>query len=97
MADIYRPSLRLRPSEQRSILLVGDLIASVSAMGGAIYFWYEYSLYKLINDGLSQARAERLVTFEVPLWFYVLPLVWLLLMVDSYDTHSEGNWRKTLR
>lgn len=97
MADIYRPSLRLRPSEQRSILLVGDLIASVSAMGGAIYFWYEYSLYKLINDGLSQARAERLVTFEVPLWFYVLPLVWLLLMVESYDTHSAGNWRKTLR
>jgi len=38
MADIYRPSLRLRPGEQRSILLLGDFIASVGAMAGAIYF-----------------------------------------------------------
>ena len=97
MADIYRPSLRLRPSEQRAILLVGDFIASVSAMGGAIYFWYQYSLYKLMDSGLSQARAERLISFEVPLWFYILPLIWLLLMVESYDPHSAGNWRKTLR
>ncbi|MBL8100889.1 MAG: sugar transferase [Anaerolineales bacterium] len=97
MADIYRPSLRLRPSEQRTILLVGDFVASVSAMGGAIFFWYQYSLYKLVDSGLSQARAERLVTVEVPFWFYLLPLVWLLLMVESYDSHSAGNWRKTLR
>ncbi len=97
MTDIYRPSLRLRPSEQRTILLVGDFIASVSAMGGAIFFWYQYSLYKLMDSGLSQARAERLISFEVPLWFYILPLIWLLLMVESYDPHSAGNWRKTLR
>ncbi|MBE0680844.1 MAG: sugar transferase [Anaerolineales bacterium] len=97
MADIYRPSLRLRPSEQRTILLVGDFIASVSAMVGAIYFWYQYSLYKLIDNGISPGRAERLITIEVPFWFYLLPLVWLLLMVESYDPHSAGNWRKTLR
>ncbi len=97
MADIYRPSLRLRPSEQRTILLVGDFIASVSAMVGAIYFWYQYSLYKLIDTGISPGRAERLITIEVPFWFYLLPLVWLLLMVESYDPHSAGNWRKTLR
>lgn len=97
MADIYRPSLRLRPSEQRSILMVGDLIASVTAMGAAIYFWYQYSLYRLIESGLSPARAERLITIQVPFWFYLLPLVWLLLMVESYDPHSAGSWRKTLR
>lgn len=97
MADIYRPSLRLRPSEQRTILLVGDFIASVSAMVGAIYFWYQYSLYKLIESGITPGRAERLITFEPPFWFYLLPLVWLLLMVESYDPHSAGNWRKTLR
>lgn len=96
MADIYRPSLRLRPSEQRSILIVGDFIASVSAMVGAIYFWYQYTLYKLIESGLPPGRAERLITIEVPFWFYLLPLVWLVLMVESYDPHSAGNWRKTL-
>ena len=87
MADIYRPSLRLRPSEQRSILVAGDLVASVSAMGGAIYFWYQYSLYKLIESGLSPVRAERLISIEVPFWFYLLPLVWLLLMVE-FMTHT---------
>ena len=97
MADIYRPSLRLRPSEQRSILMAGDFIASVSAMGGAIYFWYQYSLYKLIESGMTPGRAERLITIEVPFWFYLLPLVWLLLMVESYDPHSAANWKKTLR
>jgi len=97
MADIYRPSLRLRPSEQRTILLAGDFIASIVAIGGAIYFWYQYSLYRLIQSGFSQIRAERLITIEVPFWFYLLPLVWLLLMVESYDIHSASNWRKTLR
>ena len=97
MADIYRPSLRLRPSEQRTILLVGDFIASVAAMAGAIYFWYEYSLYRLIESGVKPNIAERIVQLEVPFWFYVLPLAWLLLMVDSYEIHTASNWRKTLR
>ncbi|MBL8051166.1 MAG: sugar transferase [Anaerolineales bacterium] len=97
MADIYRPSLRLRPGEQRSILLLGDFIASVGAMVGAIYFWYQYSLYILIQNGISQGRAERLIQIDVPFWFYLLPLVWLLLMIESYDVHTAADWRKTLR
>jgi exopolysaccharide biosynthesis polyprenyl glycosylphosphotransferase len=97
MADIYRPSLRLRPSEQRTILLVGDLFASASATAGAIYFWYQYSLFRLLESGIPQSRAERLIQIEVPFWFYLLPLVWILLMVDSYDLHVSSNWRKTLR
>jgi exopolysaccharide biosynthesis polyprenyl glycosylphosphotransferase len=97
MADTQRPSLRLRPSEQRTILLVGDLIASAGAMFLALYIWYEYSLYRLIDSGLTPARAARLLEIKVPFWFYLLPLVWLLLMVDSYETHTAASWRKTLR
>lgn len=97
MADIYRPSLRLRPNEQLSILLLGDLITSATAMGAAIYFWYQYSLYRLIDSGLTPGRAQRLISIEVPFWFYLLPLVWLLLMVESYEPHTSGSWRKTLR
>lgn len=97
MADIYRPSLRLRPSEQRTVLLIGDFIASVAAMTGAIFFWYQYSLYRLIESGVRPNVAERIIQIEVPLWFYLLPLVWILLMVDSYEIHTASNWRKTLR
>ncbi|MBL8063692.1 MAG: sugar transferase [Anaerolineales bacterium] len=97
MADIYRPSLRLRPSEQRTVLLVGDFIASVAATVGAVFSWYQYSLYRLIESGLKPNVAERIIQIEVPFWFYLLPLVWLLLMVDSYELHTASNWRRTLR
>ncbi|MBI3167476.1 MAG: sugar transferase [Chloroflexi bacterium] len=97
MADIYRPSLRLRPSEQRTVLLIGDFIASVAATAGAIFFWYQYSLYILVQSGVKPNVAERIIQIEVPFWFYILPLVWLLLMVDSYELHTASNWRKTLR
>lgn len=97
MADIYKPSLRLRPAEQRAILLVGDFVASAGAMIGAIYFWYQYSLYRLLENGLSQGRAERLIQIDVPFWFYLLPFVWILLLVESYDVHTAADWRKTLR
>lgn len=97
MADILRPSLRLRPSEQRTILLIGDFIASAGAMFLALYFWYQYSLYNLIQEGAKPARAAALIEVTPPFWFYLLPLVWLLLMVDSYETHTASSWRKTLR
>jgi len=97
MADILRPSLRLRPSEQRTILLIGDFIASAGAMFLALYTWYQYSLYNLIQSGVKSSRAASLIEVTPPFWFYLLPLIWLLLMVDSYETHTASSWRKTLR
>lgn len=97
MADIYRPSLRLRPSEQRTILIVGDFIASVIAIAGAYYFWYQYAFNQLLEAGISQGRAEKLIQIDVPFWFYFLPIVWILLLVESYDVHTAADWRKTLR
>ncbi len=105
MADIQKPAIRLRPSEQRTILLIGDFIASAGAMGLALYIWYQLSLTReiarLVGTGFSELRAERLapslIDIKTPFWFYLLPLVWLLLMVDSYETHTAANWKKTLR
>jgi exopolysaccharide biosynthesis polyprenyl glycosylphosphotransferase len=98
MADIYQPSLRLRPSEQRAILLFGDLVASVLANFAAIAFWREYNHYILVGQGYTERQIERLqLGIQVPFWFYVLPLVWLLLMIDSYEIHTASNWKKTLR
>jgi exopolysaccharide biosynthesis polyprenyl glycosylphosphotransferase len=77
--------------------LIGDFIASVAAMAGAIFFWYQYSLYRLVESGIKPNVAERIIQIDIPTWFYVLPLVWLLLMVDSYELHTASNWRKTLR
>ncbi len=97
MAETLRPALRLRPNEHRSLLLLGDVIASVSAALLALYVWQQYSLFWLISRGVRPERAEVLVKIDVPFWFYLLPLAWLLLMVELYDPHSAVSWRRTLR
>ncbi len=100
MADTLRPSFRLRPNEHRLLLVVGDLISSISAALIAYYVWRQYSLYLLISHGVRPERAELLMRIQgirVPVWFYLLPLFWILLMVELYDTHTATNWRKTLR
>jgi exopolysaccharide biosynthesis polyprenyl glycosylphosphotransferase len=97
VAEGGRPALRLRPNEHRLLLLLGDLIASVSAAFLSLYVWQRYSIYRLIELGMKPERAEVLVKIEVPFWFYLLPLVWLLLMVELYDPHTAIDWRRTLR
>jgi len=106
MADIIRqPSIRLRPSEQRAVLVIGDLIASAGAMFLALYIWNQISLARetafWIDKGIGPVRAalfaENNIDLKIPVWFYLLPLAWLLLMVDSYETHIASNWKKTLR
>lgn len=98
MADIYRPSLRLRPSEQRAILLFGDLVASIISVFGAIHIWRLYNRASLLDQGFTIKQIERLqLGIEVPFWFYLLPLAWLILTVDSYEIHTAASLKKTLR
>ncbi len=71
----------------------------------ALYIWYEISLSRetalLIEKGFAPVRAGLLaqsnISLKIPFWFYLLPLIWLLLMVDSYEAHIASSWRKTLR
>jgi exopolysaccharide biosynthesis polyprenyl glycosylphosphotransferase len=100
MADTSRPRLRLRPNEHRFLLLLGDLVASISAAFLALYVWQQYSLYSLISQNIKPERAEQILRLQgipVPFWFYLLPLGWLLLMVELYEPHTAANWRRTLR
>jgi exopolysaccharide biosynthesis polyprenyl glycosylphosphotransferase len=97
VAEPLRPALRLRPNEHRLLLLIGDLIASVAAGFTALYVWQQYSLLRLISLGMKPERAELLVRIEVPFWFYLLPLGWLVLMIELYDPHAAVSWRRSLR
>ena len=58
MADTLRPSLRLRQSEQRMVLLIGDLIASIGAVFGALYVWREYNHYVLLAKGFTERQIK---------------------------------------
>jgi exopolysaccharide biosynthesis polyprenyl glycosylphosphotransferase len=97
MAETLRPGWRLRPSEHRLLLVIGDLIASVGAGLLALYVWQQYSIYRLIELGVRPGRAASLVRIEIPIWFYLLPLGWVLLMSETYDPHTAVGVRRTLR
>ena len=98
MADHQTPRLRLRPSEHRGLLFVGDLMMSVTSVFAAIYTWREYQRYILLADDLKPKVVEQLLqNINIPFWFYLLPIAWLLLMIELYEPHTAGNWRKTIR
>ena len=98
MANLQPSRLRLRPSEHRGLIFVGDLLMSVVSVFAASYTWREYQRYVLTADGLKRNVIEQLLNnLEIPFWFYLLPLVWLLLMIELYEPHTASNWRKTWR
>ncbi|HUI88105.1 MAG TPA: sugar transferase [Anaerolineales bacterium] len=102
MADTAsRPRFRLRSSEHRILLILGDLVASIASDFAAIYTWRFYLYYRLISEHLN-IRPERAwtlvaISVKIPLWFYLLPAGWLILLVELYDPHVAASWRRTLR
>jgi exopolysaccharide biosynthesis polyprenyl glycosylphosphotransferase len=98
MANHLTPRLRLRPSEHRGLLFVGDLLMSVASVFAAIYTWREYQRYVLFADDLKPKVVEQLMhNINIPVWFYLLPLAWILLMIELYEPHTAANWRRTVR
>lgn len=80
---------RLHPRERRTVLVIGDLLMAIIASWLALYFW---------------ASGERFMSFSltflevrVPGWFYFLPFLWLVLLVELYDTYKASNWGATIR
>jgi exopolysaccharide biosynthesis polyprenyl glycosylphosphotransferase len=79
---------RVRPQEQRAILLFGDLFVSVLALFAGLYFWgQKYDWLKFSLDFLKQ-RVEP--------WFFFLPLIWMIFLVELYDVHRARNLRQTV-
>lgn len=76
---------QLRPGERRALLIVGDFLASALATAIALALWAELDWLGLTEE-FVRARAG---------WFVFLPFIWLLLMVNLYDLHRAGSWRRT--
>jgi exopolysaccharide biosynthesis polyprenyl glycosylphosphotransferase len=102
--NVRTTPLRLRPSEHRTILFVGDLITAVSSVFAALYTWRQYNLSvrlaELIAADTPPARIPpllRQLNIEAPFWFFLLPIVWMLLLVELYEPHVAASGRRTLR
>jgi exopolysaccharide biosynthesis polyprenyl glycosylphosphotransferase len=106
MADNVRTTpLRLRPSEHRTILFVGDMLMAIASVFAATQTWRFYlisaKIGELIEKGFGPERAARLapdqIVFNVQSWFYLLPIVWLILLVELYEPHVAASGRRTTR
>jgi exopolysaccharide biosynthesis polyprenyl glycosylphosphotransferase len=98
MANHQPSRLRLRPSEHRVILFLGDLLMAIVSNFAASYTWREYQRFVLEADGLRPRVVEQLLkNLNIPFWFYLLPLAWFLLMIELYEPHTASNLRKTIR
>jgi exopolysaccharide biosynthesis polyprenyl glycosylphosphotransferase len=80
---------RLRPGERRTILVIGDLLAACLALLVSLVFW----AYGDVWLGISL----EFVRTRIPFWFYLLPFIWLVLLIELYDMRRAGDWRATLR
>lgn len=80
---------RLRSLEKRTILLFGDLLSGAIALLPALYIWGR-------GDDWLRAFNLDFLQQRVPFWFYMLPLAWLVMLVELYDLNRASNWRKTL-
>jgi exopolysaccharide biosynthesis polyprenyl glycosylphosphotransferase len=109
MAENVRTTpLRIRPSEYRSLLVLGDLLMAVASVFAALYTWSQYNLYvyeilyqQYIDQDLGPRTARQLAegqtVFEIPFWFYLLPIIWVLLLIELYDPHVASSGRRTTR
>src|SRR3990172_4000809 len=80
---------KLRVHERRTVLMIGDAIVGLISLGTALYVW-----------GIRLRFIEFDLVFlreRVPLWFYALPLIWLILLVELYDPNKAVAWRETVR
>jgi exopolysaccharide biosynthesis polyprenyl glycosylphosphotransferase len=79
--------LRLRSGERRFILFIGDLVAVGLAMLLSLVAWSQSDWLDLSMEFLHQ---------RLPFWFYLLPLLWLLLNFQLYDIRRASQRRATL-
>lgn len=79
--------VRLRMGERRALVIMGDFLMALIALVIAIYFWAQAES--------QQLGFFRFIELRLQAWFFLLPFVWLILLVDSYDTRRTSDVRRT--
>jgi len=80
---------RFERREQTLLLVLGDFIAAVLALAIALLVWAR-------GDAWLGLSLEFLRT-RTPTWFYFLPVLWMVLMADSYDLRKASKLKTTLK
>ncbi|NLF51164.1 MAG: sugar transferase [Leptolinea sp.] len=80
---------RLKTTERRLILLMGDLLASWLGLFISLYFWAQRDQWFNFTWEFFQVRPAE--------WFYLLPFIWLLLLIELYDVRRSSRIIDTIR
>lgn len=97
MADYRHSPIRFGQLEQRVILLLGDALASVLAWAAALAIWRAYFERTLLAEGYTEKQIERFFSIDIQWWVYLLPLIWLLLLIELYEPQVAANRKRTRR
>lgn len=89
MSKQTKPSWQLRPGERRLLIIVGDILFSWIAFVIAVYVWAVAQVQFIPLMDFIQSKLEN--------WFFLLPIVWIILLVDSYDSRTSTDFQKTIR
>ena len=79
----------MKTTERQFILVLGDILCSAIALVIALYFWAQKDQW--ISFSLQFIRERP------PTWFYLLPVMWIVLMLDLYNVRKASNRRDTIQ
>lgn len=84
-----KPLWRITARERRFILFLGDIIAAGIGLTIALYFWSMGDQWLRFSWQFLKDRP--------PDWYYFLPAIWILLLVELYDIRRAGRKGDTVR
>jgi exopolysaccharide biosynthesis polyprenyl glycosylphosphotransferase len=79
---------RLRSGERRVILMTGDFLVTLLAMAISVFVW-------AVDDWLT--FSIEFVQVRIPFWFYLLPILWIILLTELYEDRRAARRSETLR
>jgi len=91
------------------IVAVTSVFAAIESWAQYIQYNVRLEAARIIEDAQmigrtvdpvrAQELAQRVINtnIQVPIWFYLLPIVWMFLLVELYEPHVAGSGRKTTR
>ena len=78
---------RLQTGERQLLLILGDTFGAALATFFALFLWAQLDWFGF-SLSFMRFRAG---------WFILLPIAWLLLMVNNYDVFRAASWRETFK
>ncbi len=79
----------LRAAERLVILFIGDILMAASALLLALYLWS-------LEDAWMNFSLDFIFS-RPPIWYYLLPFFWVILLVELYDLQRASKARETLK